>query len=69
VRHHFLAALRIVGTRDPKGVASQSSPHQGMSLPVFVLNMVADLCPHGMLPLAYGKQIHFPVRVLVLTFS
>lgn len=25
-----------------------------MSMPVLILNIVADLCPHGMLPLAYG---------------
>jgi len=28
--------------------------HHGLSLPLLVVNVVADLCPHGMLPLAYG---------------
>jgi hypothetical protein len=28
--------------------------HHGMSLTTLIINIVADLSPHGMLPLAYG---------------
>lgn len=33
---------------------SEVHKHHGLSLPLLVVNVVADLCPHGMLPLAYG---------------
>lgn len=33
--------------------AAQAHPHS-MSMLTLIINVVADLCPHGMLPLAYG---------------
>ena len=28
--------------------------HHSMSMTSLIINIIADLCPHGMLPLAYG---------------
>lgn len=48
--------------------------HHGLSLPLLVVNVVADLCPHGMLPLAYGIAQEggtgvIPAVVLLLIFG
>jgi len=45
-----------------------------MSAPVLVLNLIADLCPHGMLMLAYGMGAEggtgaFPSTMLVAVFG
>lgn len=48
--------------------------HKGVSLVTLVINIVADLCPHGMLPLAYGLAQGgptglVPALTLVLLFG
>lgn len=37
-----------------KDINTESAHHQKMNLVTLVVNIIADLCPHGMMPLAYG---------------
>lgn len=45
---HLLTHLQLAA----EGAAHKE--HKGMSVLTLVINIVADLSPHGMLPLAYG---------------
>eukprot|EP01041_Mallomonas_annulata_P010017 gene10017-20853_t len=49
-------------------VGSSDVHDHGMSMPTLVLNMIADLCPHGMLPLAYGFAQGGPTGLYVAMF-
>ena len=51
--------VSVVASANSPTTTAGHSPHgdehgHKMSLPTLVINIVADLCPHGMLPLAYG---------------
>lgn len=51
--------IRDKRCKKPEGVvvgqgAHEEDPHGDMSVSTAILNIVADLCPHGMLPVAYG---------------
>lgn len=58
--HGRMVRLKVPQNRDPVivGAAKKDNDvhkaHHTMSLSTLVINIVADLCPHGMLPLAYG---------------
>ncbi len=54
----FLGRVRG-GAASPKAatkpmVAAHGDAHHGLSIGTLAINIMADLCPHGMLPLAFG---------------
>jgi hypothetical protein len=58
----------------PSEVAHGAAEHHGMSIFTLAINIMADLCPHGMLPLAYGMSCEgstglVPALSLLLTFG
>ena len=42
------------------------STHHGMSMLTLIINIIADLSPHGMLPLAYGLAQGGPTGLILL---
>ena len=52
------------GAGGKKGAAVPTAHEHKMSLATLVVNIVADLCPHGMLPLAYGISQGGPTGVV-----
>lgn len=49
----FLSVTASVATSKAKVGTAAAASHK-MSMMTLIVNIVADLCPHGMLPLAYG---------------
>ncbi|CAM9524031.1 unnamed protein product, partial [Chrysoparadoxa australica] len=51
-------AIKLRGGRSAEAswapAKSVAAPEGDMNLPTFVFNLIADLCPHGMLPVAFG---------------
>lgn len=66
-------APAVTGGAAPAAAAHHDDSH-GMSIFTLAINIVADLCPHGMLPLAYGMASEgstglVPALGLLLTFG
>jgi sodium-coupled neutral amino acid transporter 11 len=58
------APVDIIGNaKKPDATAAVHHGHK-MSLQTLIINIVADLCPHGMLPLAYGIAQGGPTGII-----
>jgi len=57
------SSVRVIAGKPAAAAVNVHHEHK-MSLATLVVNIVADLCPHGMLPLAYGLSKGGPTGVL-----
>jgi amino acid permease len=63
------AATNIVGQEVAvTNEHSTKSANHGISLRTMTINIIADLCPHGMLPLAYGLARGGPTGIIPAVF-
>ena len=57
-------ANKHIGNKSSRLVANGHSSHKRINMLTLVVNIIADLCPHGMLPLAFGLAQGGPTGII-----